>query len=343
VAGMTRRRRQEGFVLVLALLMVSALCAILVELNFKARAGLYMADNGWRATQALYCAEAGIQTALEILRSDCDIEANTAVKELLSGRRSLEVGDGSVSINVTLESGKLNVNALVSTDGKPVRRQIESFLRMIDLINIRYGEESPVPYGLAPALVDWIDPDDEVTVLPYVSRDSEGAENSYYLGQERHHKCRNDRLVSLDELLLLKGMKPEFLDGRPADPEKGVAAVTGLRPFLTVYGESRVNINYAPPEVIQSLSPRIDSALADAIVATRAETKFSSAGDLLGVPGMSAALLREIEQMIAVGQAGRYYRVTARGQSGGMSRVVEVVFERGGRDQPPRVASRKEM
>jgi len=343
VPGCVWRRGQRGFVLVLTLLMVSALCALLIEFSFRSRAGLCMADNGWRGAQALYCAEAGLQTALEVLRSSRDLDTDNEVKALFSGARTLEVGEGVVTLKVELESGRFNVNSVVSAAGKPVRRRIEQFLRLIDLINQGYGDESPVPYGLAPARVDWIDSDDDVTILPYVSRDNEGAESSYYASLERPHKCKNGPVDCLDELLLLKGMTPEFMDGRPADPEKGVEAAPGLRPLLTTHGETRININYAPAEVIQSLSPRIDAPLAAAIVAARQETKFASTKDLLRVPGVTLNLLREIEPLIAVGEAGRYYRVTARGQVGGASRVIEAVVERGSGGQGPRVAMRREL
>lgn len=99
------------------------------------------------------------------------------------------------------------------------------------------------------SLTDWIDNDDEP--LPF------GAENSYYLAQEEPYPARNGPIEFIDELLQVQGMTSELLYG---NGEK-----QGLAEYINIYGYDGININTAPPIVIQALTPNVTEAAVEII------------------------------------------------------------------------------
>lgn len=92
------------------------------------------------------------------------------------------------------ESSKLNVNTLLFADSTTPDggRQL-----LMALPGMR--EE------IADAILDWIDPDDDI-------RDF-GTESNYYAQQTPGYQCKNGPLDSLDELLLIRGVTPQLLFG----------------------------------------------------------------------------------------------------------------------------------
>jgi general secretion pathway protein K len=193
----------------------------------------------------------------------------------------------------------LNVNRLITPDGKPERRHIEQFLRLLDVLNRQKADEPPLEYGLAAALIDWLDRDDEVTCLPFVPRDNLGAENDYYQTRTPPYPCRNGPVGAVEELSGVKGLTPE--------------AFARLRPLLTCRGDGKIDLNAAPPLVLQSLSEPMDAALAERIVQYRKLKPFGNVSELRRIPGMTAAACRDLEPLATVRPPERFYRVRACG------------------------------
>ncbi len=145
--------------------------------------------------------------------------------------------------------------------------------------------------AMAAALLDFIDADD--TPRP------EGAEQDYYSGLPRPYKIRNGPLVSLDELLLVRGFTPELLHGSAAAPESATnneappSAVDarparGLSQFLTIAsydpdtandGTYRINFN-SPTAVLPEAE--LPASLTNFLAALRTnEITFNHAAELL--------------------------------------------------------------
>ena len=316
--------------MIAVLLIVIVLAVVLLEFSFETRLGLRIAINRYRSRQALCCAEAGVNIAIAALKERDWREADEAMRKLLSGATRVAVGDGYCTVRVTSENGKININGLVNSSGGFDRRRVDQLLRVIDALNERYGEESPVSYAIVPAMIDWIDSDDEVTYLPFVSRENEGAERGYYRKLPTPYKCKNAPFDTLSEVLLVKGMTKGVFEGRPGDAESGVRPVSGMKSFLTVYGDGKVDINHAPATVLQGLSSKIDSGLAEAIVIERRRKPFESVADLRSVPGMTTAAINSLRGLATVKPGSRYYRVVATGEAGGIERKVEIALQRAG-------------
>ncbi|HUW31528.1 MAG TPA: hypothetical protein VM223_07930 [Planctomycetota bacterium] len=313
---------RRGFVLVTVLLLVVLLAGMLLEFNYESRMNLHVSDYRLQSTRALWCAEAGVNAALAAIR-DGEVEAGPTIPDA----RNLRIADaGDCTVVVTLENGKLNANGLRMPEGGAAdcsldRRRIECLLRLVDVLNRRYSRSSPIGYGIVPAIVDWTDPDCDLTHLPFVERENEGAEDEYYQGLPHPHRCRNRPLDSVRELLLVRGITAEIFDSPPRASDDD-QAVPGLSRLVTVYGDGKIDINHAPPLVVESLSELIDPGLAQSIVDHR---PYASVGELATVPGMSMAVLNAIGSLITVRPAAGFYRIESVGRVGEFERRIAVI------------------
>jgi general secretion pathway protein K len=313
---------EPGIALIVVLLILAVIAAIVFEFCHDAHVKYQLAENTLHSYQALYCAEAGLAMATAALEQGGSLWSDEKLAKVLSGAVQVSVGPGYCTTSVVAERGKINVNGLVGPDGKPVRNRIEQMLRLIDVLNGQRAGQNPISYSLIPALVDWIDPDDEATVLPYVEGASAGAEEEYYRNLPQPYHCKNGPVETLSELLLVKGMTREIFYGSAGAGETGLA---GMGECLTVYGEGLMNINDAPATLLRTLSEQIDAPLAASIVQHR---PYRTVSELAGVPGMTPEVLRAIRRQITVRPGGEFYTVTACGVVGNCVRTVRLALRR---------------
>jgi general secretion pathway protein K len=308
------KTQQKGFVVVLVLCMVIMLTVLLFGFNYKSRANLRAVDALQKSKQALNCARAGLNVAIAVVKDGGDIQLDKKFANLLSGEAAFVVGDGNCSIIVTEENGKLNLNLLKDQQGRPDRTRIDQLLRLIDLLNQNCTDQPRIGYGLVPSIIDWTDSDEQVTHLPFIQHGSLGAESEYYAGLDAPYRCKNQPLESIDEMLLIKGVTPEIFDR--------------LHDYLTVYGDGKININYAPSWVIESLSEKMDPALAQMIVDRRKIKPFDSVAELRDVPGMTDSVYNAIRNAVTISPKDRYYRVTSQGSVDHISSTIDAIFRR---------------
>ena len=84
---------------------------------------------------------------------------------------------------------------------------------------------------IAACIVDWRD----VNNVPL----DVGAEQGYYDLLERPYRCKNGPFIVPEELMLVKGMTAPLFEG--------------IKNYVTVYGDGKVNINTAPYKVLIAL------------------------------------------------------------------------------------------
>ncbi len=308
------KKEHSGFVLVVVLCMVIMLGILLFGFNHKSRAGLLAVDDLRKSRQALNCARAGLNIAIAAIRDTEDIRTNRKLCNLLSGEDTVYIGEGSCSITVTEESGKLNINLLNDENGRINRTVTDRLLRLIDLLNRDNFGDFNISYGLIPSIIDWIDSDDEVTFLPFIKHENSGAESDYYSSLTPPYRCRNNSFEVTEELLLVKGVTQHVFDC--------------LQDFITVRGEAKININWASKHIIQSLSENMDPVLAQMIIDRRKIKPFGSVIELRDVPGMTDSIYQAIEKVVTVSPAKQYYRVTSEGTVDGLSYTTEAVLGR---------------
>ena len=167
-------------------------------------------------------------------------------------------------------------------------------------------------------LLDWLDRDDIERI--------HGAESEYYGGLETPYSCANGTLQTLDQLAMVKGYGKGLSteDGRRVD----------LTPYVTLYTDGKVNINTAPPEVLQCLSEQLDSAMAKAIADYRKTQEFRSLRRPGEGAGLNADLLTGVSPWVTFKSSAM--SVESRGTYRDASRTVRavVVRLRGQEDAP---------
>ena len=321
-----KKNKDRGFVLIAVLLVISVLVAIIVEFNYESRMELHLSDNFRNASKALNCAEAGISIAIASLKKNVNLLSDKRFNSLFSGEIKIPIEEGYCTIVINDESGKININTLKASDDKIIRHRVEQMLTLLDLLNYKYQGGHSVSYSLIPAIIDWVDYDNEVTYLPFVKRENKGAENNYYMGLIDPYKCKNAPFETLNELLLVKGMTSTIFHGLSDDNELNIEPVEGIRNHLTIYGDGKVNINTASPIVIQSLSDKMSPSLVKSIIEQRSIKLFESIGQIQSVPGMTTQVYESIRELITVKPKNRYYNVTSTGMAGDFMRKVQVVL-----------------
>jgi len=164
--------------------------------------------------------------------------------------KDINVGDGvfSVCYNYPDETGKgsLTLWGLVDEERKINVNSAgaEVLSRLIQLI---LGLDETEAKAMAAAIVDWRDSDSAL------SETGEGAEDTYYFGLSLPYEAKDSAFEVLEELLLVKDMTS--------------AAFERLGPYLTVFGNGRVNINTASGTVLMALG--LDNPLAEKVLAFR--------------------------------------------------------------------------
>jgi len=296
------KRRNNGFVLVVVLCIVLLLTALLLVFNQKSRAQLLATEQSRYHQQALFCARAGLEIVIACLKSPQLYSPGSKLWSILSGQKEIALADGSCTIQLTSESAKLNINQLSDRNGRLNRPAVDRLLRLIELLNRRRSDEDHISYSIVAALIDWIDPDERLTYLPFVAGDSVGAESDYYLTLDRPYRCRNAPCQTIEELVAVKGFSPQLLQQ--------------LRPYITTKGDGRVDLNTAPPLVLQSLSESIDEALVQMIVERRRFKPFASVAELRDVPGMTDSIFYAVRNVLTVRPKNEYFTVIARGKAG---------------------------
>ena len=216
------------------------------------------------------------------------------------------------------ELGRLNVNS--ATRGQ--------------LLSIPGMEED-----ISGAVIDWRDEND--VPLPL------GAESRYYAQMAVPYACKSAPLESIWELLLVRGIDLDIFGGvnRERLTEKDNPLwryrESGLRDFLTVYGDGRVNLNTACPEVLFAAVPGLDESMIESLLWFRDGTDgVARTADDRGIE--SFEMLQEIGGMtdFAINQAAMrcvlssdvfHVRVQVTERKSGAQLDLDVGFTRGER------------
>jgi general secretion pathway protein K len=289
---------QRGFALVLVLLVTALLTALTAEFINEVYVDTSARQNYVDGQQASLLAESGITGGIKLLQSTLSSQRYTSLLDPWA--RPLKIDDpaGSLQVIIEEESGKLNLNYLVSANGSVAEPYHGMLARLLQKLKL--------PPDLAESATDWIDQDDQPTAA--------GAETNYYQGLRPPYGAKNGKLDTVEELLLVRGWTPESLEK--------------LRPSVTVYADqpgyftAAVNVNTAPKELLASLDEQMSDSLADNILEYRKKTPFQTVADLARVPGMET-----VANSLAtrVTTAGAVFRLRSIARVNESSRIIEAV------------------
>jgi general secretion pathway protein K len=278
MAGFVQRlRNRRGVALLITLGVTTVLVAAALEYNRRARFAVVSSAAARNDLSMTEMAAAGVHVAMAILAKDrADNDTDTPMDDWADPVQIDEVlrefpfEDGRLSLVITDELGKIQVNALVDDKDKTKfneaqRTLWERFLQFYadrKELKLELKNDSE-PTAIINSLKDWLDSgdDDAITGLS-------GAETSYYEGKRPPYPARNGPLTDLNELLLVKGVTPDLY--------YGTAEIPGISRYLTVLGMApgegtgasfpgRINITTADIPVLFALLPAENKDLVETV------------------------------------------------------------------------------
>ena len=270
---------KRGSVLIIILWSLFFLGILALAISSYVRPRLDLGSRLLRRARTHYLAESGVKRAmLELEKDDTEsydaLSDNWATGEALAG--ALE--GGTFTVRFVDEESKININT--------AKRDM-----LKDLFEIVGEADSLRSGGLADAVMDWRDEDDDTR--------SDGAEDGYYSMLRPGYPCKNGPFEILEELLLVKGMDAELL--------------RKIRDNVTVYSEGTVNINTASGPVLRCLG--FDEELVGKILSYRQGKKYGDgagaswtfddvegiAACLNAVEGLSNEEIAQVNKIFATG------------------------------------------
>lgn len=249
---------QSGLALVMTLLIISFLVAMTLQLMMTADRQVSVAATQREQVRLDGMVLGGLNLVLAALQADQQANNFDSLQDLWATFDAEKLGeitdDVQLLIRVDDLSGRLQVNALANDPDGALRK---IWLRF--LLSGRFAvKDQDQAEALLDALADWLDQDEE--------EHPQGAEQGYYQGLEEPYTCRNGKMVSVEELFLVKGMTPAIVLGDQVHE--------GLLPYVTVKGEDgKINLNTAPLPVLQALSPDMTADLAQELIEYREDEK----------------------------------------------------------------------
>jgi len=242
------RRTQGGLALVTALLIVAVASILAVGLSYSGALNLKRLQTQTRLAQAQAYA-LGLEGIARRVAAD-DLKYAGA-KDFLSegwarGLPPLPVQGGLLTGRLVDAAGLFNVNSLDARNPDAALAR-ERFARLLVTLKLK-----PT---LLPTLIDWIDADDDT--------EPGGAEDGIYLRLNPPYRAANQPLAHASELQRISGFEG--------------ATYAALEPFvIALPARTPLNINTAPYQVLQSLSPNMLEAQAKTLALFQ-QTGYESA------------------------------------------------------------------
>jgi type II secretory pathway component PulK len=285
-----KRTSGSALVAVLWLIAILALASIAAIRVVSFDVDLATAQvHGFRARQL---AEMGIAVA-----------SNPAVKRTdpLLTYSTGEEGEG-YQARIISEGEKFNINAIVL-------RQDEDLLKSMF---IDWGLELEEAQAVVDALVDWVDPNDEVGL--------NGAEVDWYTEQGRLNQPFNRPFYHLDEVRLVRGM--DYVEAFKPD----------WRNWFTIWSAGGLDLNEAPAELIAvaaGITPEEAAIIPetvrgpDGLRDTEDDAPFQSAAEALALLGVDGTLRPELSARMTVNDTTT--RLESIGSVAGARRKITVI------------------
>lgn len=235
-----RNDKRGGFVLLTVLVVVAFLALAAYRYNDLMTAEYLATAGAQRAAQARVLAESGIYVAMRNLSAGEGIPEG--VREVSLDPQSTAATGSYEIVMFDEESSRWSLNGLMDQDpkGDALRKVLEKAQSYVPELNST----------VISAIIDWLDEDDDLS--------EQGAENAYYMALETPYRCKNGPLDSLDELLMVRGVTREMLDGS--------TTATGLKSLFTANGR-QVNFDPIDTEIIHlnsldlaTLETKLDAA-----------------------------------------------------------------------------------
>ncbi len=248
----------NGFALVLTILVIGLLAALTIRFNIEVRTDLYAAEVIFENIKAGYIAKSGFNYALAVLYKDAEQNDFDSLSErwrneaALFSKASSMFKDGRFELEIKDHSGRININRLIDSEGNYNKAQKA-------LLKAFFSSEQ---FGLWPeevdciidAIKDWVDPDDRGRM-----------EKADYQNLQESYFCRNGPMMFVEEMLFIRGVTRKLFYGTKDSP--------GISTYLTTLGDGRININTADPLILKALMAGAGQDLIEDMVTYRADAE----------------------------------------------------------------------
>ncbi len=227
--------------------------------------------------QIYFMSDVGIEAVKNLLEED-DPKYD-ALTDSWAQQMPVELKEASFIIEIADQERYLNPNILVDSKDQINEKAFDIFQRLFYYLEI----DTQVLYNI----IDWIDK----------NRESSGGEEDYI-----DFPAKNDKIDTLEELKMIKGITPEIFEGKK---EEGKTVISGevkpaLKDVLSPYSNGKVNLNTASIYVLMSLDDDIDETLASSIIEHRKENPFHNVNDLIKVDGMNSDIIYRIRNFVDI-------------------------------------------
>ncbi|MDO9464276.1 MAG: type II secretion system protein GspK [bacterium] len=247
---------RRGSILIITLWILAILSLLAISFAHHTAVGIKLTEYHISSLKNLYICKAGIKRACYELNRDKAEEEyiydslNDSWSNNPEAFKNAGVGDGTFTVSYQIEDDnkdmtsvygmideerRLNINKLVKdgvVDGVRLS-QIKKLLEIVDIDTV-----------IADYIVDWLD------------SDSLGdGEEDFYQGLSVPYNCKNDLIECLEEMYLIRGITAEIFKK--------------LKPYITIYGDGKININTAGKEVFAALG--MDDTLTQQILDYRGQ------------------------------------------------------------------------
>ncbi|MCB1052777.1 MAG: general secretion pathway protein GspK [Acidobacteria bacterium] len=247
---------KRGTILITVLWVVTILVVIVLGMVYEARKDVDRTILMRDRSKAYWLARAGVERA----KYDVAVSKLSANEEDQSKSfYRYEMTEGFVECSIESDSAKMPLN----TGNRDLWKQAFKVFQL---------EESAID-ELCDAIIDWRDPDDETQL--------NGAERDYYQSLNPPYEPRNGPFMSVEELLLVRGITEEMFYGNPTKGTPGLKDIVGL----SNANQPRLDINSANEAVLMAFL-EITKEEAQAIIQARQEHLFQNvqeAGSLVSI------------------------------------------------------------
>ncbi len=309
-----RRLKNQGSALLYVILVVGLLSALITGFIVKTKE--YIDRTGYyeNRVKAYYIAKSGLNIAKHLIfEYNSNItEQNILFKDMSAYQNSYPLLGGTVKLFVYPQGAKFNVNMLIYANGAVNETLYEELQKLFYVL------------GLPPDLLNDIEVFMQKNSLSYTNISSNFTK---YV----NIKTGLNQTLSAGEPLLASGAyKSPFLTVRDIMlvPQMKYKYYYILKNFLCVNSSGLININYAPYEVIYSLSPSISISDAKELVSYRINNPITSVADITNVPGFNESAATEVSPLIEL--SSKYYMIKAEGYYRGAYSSITALYYFGG-------------
>jgi general secretion pathway protein K len=327
----------SGVALILVISLVALASMLVVQLAYSTHLQAQLSSNIEHSLQGEFLLKSAVNFARVLLKEDQSSEDSE--KDLWGMFNSgapiptelLDLGARGVHLQLEIrpEEAKFPLRALLQAE--PLgRKWRDAFVRLFRQLGFDEDKEEDQS-GLFPHEV--FTSEQLVAILiDYTDRDSESFDDPQFSGKGIEKNLPegvtfpNVPLKRVGELASVPGFTPTRL--------------RRLTPFITTFGNDRVNINFAPKTVLASLHEDLSAERADAIIAFRRDQKEPEAftqGNLSSKLKGDEQLVSDISPMIKADS--KYFQVLAKADYGASSYFMRAFLHKGAPGALPSIRS----